>query len=297
MISTNLPFLSTSTSLPPFGLKNHSWIFQPSDYINASFIPDQLTGYPRKYIAAQVRNVTGYPRKYIAAQVRHLGLLRVNQEKKGAKLQFPIIVRKENSQLWKIRSFPVQQRWQYVMINLALDPDVNSSRIQYIWIISQKNLKFPVDSKKRQNREKKTHRPVFPIPFQNCLTACWLAPLCYRSGLVLVPPSPTARWKYKHKHKQKQKHCNGNGLVLMPPHHESAVCSRKETQIQNTRKSPHTLHHRVFFEQQNKSASQISRRIFNIRLFREDYYTHGDDIFSRKSRIYTSITHNFSSSW
>ena len=89
------------------------------------------------------------------------------------------------------------------------------------------------------------------------------------------------------------KHCNGNGLVLMPPHHESAVCSRKETQIQNTRKSPHTLHHRVFFEQQNKSASQISRRIFNIRLFREDYYTHGDDIFSRKSWIYTSITHNF----
>ena len=29
--------------------------FQASDYINASFIPDQLTGYPRKYIAAQVR--------------------------------------------------------------------------------------------------------------------------------------------------------------------------------------------------------------------------------------------------
>ena len=27
MISTNLPFLSTSTSLPPFGLKNHSWYF------------------------------------------------------------------------------------------------------------------------------------------------------------------------------------------------------------------------------------------------------------------------------
>ena len=105
MISTNLPFLSTSTSLPPFGLKNHSWIFQPSDYINASFIPDQLTGYPRKYIAAQVRNLTGYPRKYIAAQVRHLGLLWVNQEKKGVQLQFQIIVRKENSQLWKIRSF------------------------------------------------------------------------------------------------------------------------------------------------------------------------------------------------
>ena len=31
--------------------------FQPSDYINASFISDQLTGYPRKYIAAQVRHI------------------------------------------------------------------------------------------------------------------------------------------------------------------------------------------------------------------------------------------------
>ena len=44
---------------------------------------------------------------------------------------------------------------------------------------------------------------------------------------------------------------------------------------------------------QLESASQISQRIFNIQLFREDYFTHGDDIFSRKSWIYTSITHNF----
>ena len=139
------------------------------------------------------------------------------------------------------------------MINLALDPDVNrkqGSRIQYILIISQKNLKFPVDSKKRQNREKKTHRPVFPIPFQNCLTACWLAPLCYRSGLVLVPPSSTAQWKHKQKHKpqtlQWERPC-----PYASPSRECCLQQKGNTNPKHSDIGTSTLHHQVFSEQQN----------------------------------------------
>jgi len=45
-----VPFDANRVPVQPYKVDGDR---EPSDYINASFIPDQLTGYPRKYIAAQ----------------------------------------------------------------------------------------------------------------------------------------------------------------------------------------------------------------------------------------------------